>query len=52
MKQTEYRVYFAEHAYKTVWACNKSEAIILAQAKRIHDGKDYLWQRVEVVERP
>ena len=40
MKQNEFHVWF-ENDYVAVMAFNRTEALILAQAKRINDGKRY-----------
>ena len=41
MKKYKYEVFGIQLVYEFVWAFNKQEALILAQAEAISNGKDY-----------
>jgi hypothetical protein len=41
MKQYTFHVYYPENRYIECYTGNKEEAIIVAQAERIRQGRDY-----------
>ncbi len=47
MKPTAYKVYFMDGYYESVNAFGLTQAMILAQAKRINDAKDYEVHHIE-----
>jgi hypothetical protein len=49
MKQTQYKVWFKSGGLIVLWAWNKTEAKILAQAMQIKDGKNYQVENIEEV---
>ena len=53
MGKTLFKVWFSncnyEPQYVLVEALNQNDALILAQAERIHDGLDYTLHKIEVI---
>jgi hypothetical protein len=46
MKKKKFKVYFESGLYEIVFAVNKLQAQILAQAKQIEKGNDFLVKKI------